>query len=180
MKPILILLMLGSFVWGVDNTKLPSDVVALLSACDKDVTKIKTDAEIAVALRMDKMRPLLIKAQEAATKKGDLDTAMAIKSEVEKLAKPETKAVVANDLKSRLTGTLSYSMTNGHKGRLVIDGENVTDALGGHKGTLEAAGKSYTLTWDNGSAWDLRLINNKMIAISSVDGQTELIPYEKK
>ncbi len=70
------------------DSKLPNDVVGLLNTYDKDMAKIQADADAASAARTEKLRPLLVKAQEAATKKGDLDTAMAIKAKIEKLIKP--------------------------------------------------------------------------------------------
>ncbi len=130
MKPILILLMLSSFMWAADapaqNDKLPNDVVALLNAYDKDVAKIQNDAAVATQLRTDKLKPLLIKAQEAATKKGSLDVALAIKSEVEKLDKGDEK-VAKNDAHSSRDVILYVQPDFKGPGTIVKDLDNVIE-----------------------------------------------------
>ena len=87
------LILLTFLCYGADappafDPKLPSDAASLLIAYDKDIAKIQSDADVATALRTEKLRGLLLKAQESATKKGDLDAALAVKGEIEKLKKP--------------------------------------------------------------------------------------------
>jgi len=71
----LVLLITGpAFCEDAEKTKLPDDAVSALADFDK-----------AVAAKTKELRAKLEKAQEAATKKGNLDGALAVKAAIEKL-----------------------------------------------------------------------------------------------
>lgn len=78
--PILILL-ICSTAWAADQTLFPADVQAVLNDYDAKVAKAKAD----VVTKLQK-------AQEAATKKGNLDLAMALKAKVAEFAPKEGDA----------------------------------------------------------------------------------------
>jgi len=73
----LVLLITGpAFCEDTEKTKLPDDAASALADFDK-----------AVAAKTKELRAKLEKAQEAATKKGNLDGALAVKAAIEKLPK---------------------------------------------------------------------------------------------
>lgn len=84
----LLLLMTLSVLFGADEVKLPADAQAALTAYDAKVAKLKADYDAAVAKESDALVAKLQKSQEAATKKGDLDTALALKTRIDAL--PQT------------------------------------------------------------------------------------------
>lgn len=94
MKPTLILIMLICTAWcenamNPTESKLPTEAETLVSLYDADVAKIQADADKAIQAKTDALRTKLAKAQESATKKGNLEGALAIKGAIEKLPKSE-------------------------------------------------------------------------------------------
>ncbi len=82
MTRILLLLLICSTTWAADATLFPADVQAALAEYDQKVAKAKADL-------VGKIQ----KAQDAATKKGNLDLALALKAKAGELngEEPATK-----------------------------------------------------------------------------------------
>lgn len=82
----LFLILISSLTWAADPVLLPADVQAVLTDYDAKIAKAKADVVVK-----------LQKAQEAATKKGNLDLAMTLKAKVaefsgtEEPTKPKAK-----------------------------------------------------------------------------------------
>ncbi len=80
-----LLMLLAGTAFSADETpttKLPTDAAKLVEAFDADATKLRADVEKAIEKKAATLATALQKAQDAATKKGDLDAAMAIKAKV--------------------------------------------------------------------------------------------------
>jgi len=76
---------------GAEALKLPADAAALMQGYETDVAKLEADCAKSVAAKADALRIKLTKAQEGATKKGDLDGALAIKAAIEKLSTEDSQ-----------------------------------------------------------------------------------------
>jgi hypothetical protein len=68
-----------------EKPKLPVEVIQMVASYDAEVAKLKSTYDAEVLKRAEVLKGKLVKAQEVVTKKGDLDTALAIKATVEKL-----------------------------------------------------------------------------------------------
>ncbi len=193
MKPILILLLMTSLihcedVLNVAPNKHTPDVNRAIAQCETDVAKIKADAEKDILASNEKLRIVLVKGQEAATKKGDLDEALALKGMIEKLPKADQKkpvmsnAAILAQIKGKLKGNLEYAFSGGHKGRLQIDSMSVQDVGSMTGGNFSANEKDYTLLWANGTKWTIGLNSDGDLtgnSLSPNDGDTKLVPVKK-
>lgn len=65
--------------------RLPVDAQRALDAHDKDVAKLQADMDKEVAKRVKNLQEVLTKSIEAATKRGDLDGAIAIRTKLSAL-----------------------------------------------------------------------------------------------
>jgi hypothetical protein len=74
------LLFLAGFAFSEE--KLPADAAKLVEAFDTDAAKMRAETEKAIEKKAALLANALQKAQDTATKKGDLDGAMAIKAKI--------------------------------------------------------------------------------------------------
>lgn len=158
---------------------IPDDASKLLSSYSSDIAKIREHADKAVLARTDKVRPALIKAQEAATKRGDLEGALAIKAAIEAL--PTSADFPGGDPQLAkpavaFRGSYSYSYPNGHQGFIDVTGRNVTDRTTGIPGTWAQAEKTITITWSNGTKWIMSPGSRGTYTSTSSDGLGTLTP----
>lgn len=87
MRPVILSIILACAYAG-EAPKLPADVQATIDKNDRAVTAVQAKADGEIYKLRQTLIAALTKAQEAATKKGDLDTAMAIKAKIESIKLP--------------------------------------------------------------------------------------------
>jgi len=189
MKPFLILLILSAITAeeavAPPESKLNAEASAIVAGYEADVAKIQSDQDQAIQARAEKAKVGLAKAQENATKKGDLDSALAIKDAIGKLPKGlEKKGLTAppGHANNSLTGKYDYVFTNGHKGKLTITGDNAQDIGSGVRGKVTHSKHEYTITWANGTQWTLSMGDKGDCvahSLSTEDGDACLVPVKE-
>jgi hypothetical protein len=159
-----VLMSLITRAWGEDalnpaTSKLPVDVATLLNVFEADSIKIQADADKAIAAKADTLRTKLTKAQESATKKGDLDGALAIKDAIEKLPKAEPKAAAPR--KTWAVGTWEV-LWSGFRSNVTFEKDGTISRQDGTVGKVVFGEKdALTLTWDGaagdgGNTWTIQ------------------------
>ena len=143
-------------------SKLPADAVRLLAKADADIAVIRK--ALVAALQ---------KSQEAATKKGDLDGALAVKAEIERAngqipTKPKTPVEAPV-----LAGVYEYTFPTGHRGKLTADAHKRDAFENGNHGDLQAEKDGWVITWGNQTQWEIS-IEGGMLWVSASDGRSLL------
>lgn len=116
---ILLIFTAISMVYSADIT-LPVEVQKAVQSTEAEIAKARQLYEDAAQKSSDKLLIVLKKSQETATKKGDLDTALAIKQKIESIQKGELIASVDEKAKSQagvdlLGSKIVTSVTNPEK-----------------------------------------------------------------
>lgn len=147
-------------------SKLPADAAKLLTKADADIAVIRK--ALVAALQ---------KSQEVATKKGDLDGALAVKAEIEKLsglmpAKPRLPAEPPV-----LAGVYEYTFPTGHRGKLTADAHKRDAFENGNHGELQAEKEGWVITWGNQTQWEIS-IEGGSLWVSASDGRSLLSPVK--
>jgi|SRR5580692_3743607 hypothetical protein len=170
MRPLIILLCLLSLPLFADEapppSKLPADAAKLIAKADADIVAIRK--ALAAALQ---------KSQEAATKKGDLDGALAVKGKIAEItgqipaaAKPPAEPPV-------LAGVYEYTFPTGHRGKLTADAHKRDAFENGNHGDLQAEKDGWVITWGNQTQWEIS-IEGGMLWVSASDGRSLLSPVK--
>lgn len=163
------------------EAKLPSAVQASLDKAADDIARIDARArDDANKIRIT-LAQRLAKAQDDATRKGDLDVALLLKSKVDELEqivsagkpKPAESDV---SLKSRLQGSMVFAFPNGHAGQVTF-ANGGADVPGFHA-TVSYQATNAVLSWSNGTQWTITARDGKLFADAS-DGRTALVHDEK-
>lgn len=150
---ILMILVLASFCGLIPAADLPAAAQKVMDKATTDIAKV----------RMELVRDLT-KAQEAATKKGDLDGAMAIKAEIEKQNKELESAgdLLGNPPPKKTWAVGSWDVTwGGFRSTITFEKDSTVSRSDGVKGkaTFSDAGL-VTITWDadmksGGTTWTI-------------------------
>jgi len=145
----LVLVITGpAFCEDTEKTKLPNDAASAMSMYEADAANLKADFDKAIATKTKALRVKLEKAQEAATKKGNLDGAMAVKAAIDKLPKDGTKA--PEPLSAAAVGSWDFASDTGYRSLLTLTDKGVAkvrDNVGTYKVSREG---KVTLNWQNG------------------------------
>ena len=150
---ILSLILLTTYAMCAD---IPKDAQSLIDSEGMQEIAAKSEFDAKVAKLRKDLIPKLQKAQEAATKKGDLEGALAIKAKLVELApKAEEKPPTDQELKQRLTGTFEYDFHNGHKGQLEIRGGIATEVRSNVQGPVKVADGAMIIEWTNNTQWKI-------------------------
>ncbi len=176
MKPILILLLMTSLihcedVLNVAPNKHTPDVNRAIAQCETDVAKIKADAEKDILASNEKLRIVLVKGQEAATKKGDLDEALALKGMIEKLPKADVKIVKSTvPMDKSIVGT--WRSKTGYVLKFGADKGATWGANLGGGWEIDKSTKpvSIIIKWANGCTYRVNEINGDDLVGSEENG----------
>lgn len=113
---------------------IPTAVYALIDQADADVAKVH--AALAVKLK---------KEQDVATKRGDLELAMWLKTKVESL-QPSQAQQAAGATPKQTTWVTNFW----RKGEELTVTKNRVERKGGSSGSWVMSKGTFTITWDNG------------------------------
>ena len=149
----LLILSILSVCLAAEEAKLPPDAQAAIDKAEKSISvaQAKADAEI-LKVRQELVKALT-KAQESATKKGDLNSAMAIKAQIDELAKLtqaallDPKAGAQQDADEKLLEGVWQVQKSGWRTTLSIQGTGAVTAGDGTSGTWEIKDGSFTIKW---------------------------------
>lgn len=132
---ILILLTVRAQVPAEEGAiRIPTAVYALIDQADADVAKVH--AALAVKLK---------KEQDVATKRGDLELAMWLKTKVESL-QPSQAQQAAGATPKQTTWVTNFW----RKGEELTVTKNRVERKGGSSGSWVMSKGTFTITWDNG------------------------------
>lgn len=178
-----VLLFLHSIVPAADAapTVLPSDVTKALDKSAADIGAIQAKADDETAKVRRTLIGTLTKAQEKATKAGNLDLALVLKAKIDEQTKliPETALLVAGQptlpsVRARLTGTFEFAFPGGHRGQLTVKKNTAT--IDGFQGDLNGKDPNVvTILWNNGTSWEITDADGALSAKGS-GGTCKLVP----
>jgi hypothetical protein len=165
MRPLILTLLAVALLPAADPApKLPPTAEKAYKAYVAQLTK-------AYQAETDKLRLQLKKEMETATKKGDLDSAMAVKGLMAKvddgqglddaraglkqdaLVDVREAPVAVTDVKEAekfVVGTWDAQCSNGWRGTHTIKPDRVIMGSDGNIGTWSVSSKTFTVTWQNG------------------------------
>ncbi len=168
-------------LFAQEESKMPLEAQKLIAAYDTDAAKIRADAEKQVDKKSVELAVKLAKIQDAATKRGDLEGALALKTKVAAIAPKNDAAPVvsAQDIKRRFTGVFDYGFSNGHRGQLEVRGSGATDVLTGIQGDLRVVEDVVTVVWGNGTQWKIGM-KDDAFTVQAPDGECVLASAKKR
>jgi len=139
---------------------LPKDLAALVTSYEADVAKLKADTDKSIAAKAEVLRGKLVKAQEDMTKKGDLDTAVAIKQAIESLDgnKPIAKVGSAEKLKKTWAKGVWQVVWPGFRANITFSPDGTMVRQDGAKGTYTVGdgSEAVDMVWDDGAEWTVQ------------------------
>jgi hypothetical protein len=163
---LLLALFLISSLLGADEapppSKLPPDAVKAVAKADADIVAIR--------------RALIVqlqKSQAEATKKGDLDGALAVKGKIEEIGKEVPAKAAPPPAPLVLQGSYAFDFHTGHRGKLDVRKHEAWENT--NHGDVAPTSSGWTIIWANGSHWDINAEGDTLGATAS-DGHTALIP----
>jgi hypothetical protein len=147
----LIVILLAGSAFGEDSSKMPLAAQTLIDR-EQAQEKVLQDKLATDIAKLHKDLANRLKPQvDAATRQSDLEGAMAIKAEIASLKGPEV--LIPPDIKDVLTGTLNFTLPNGHCGPLLIQRLSATDVPSGITGNITIADNVATIAWGNNTSW---------------------------
>lgn len=84
---LLLLSLLSFTIYAAEAVKLPAEAQSAIDKADKSISGIQNKADSEIMKVRQALVAILTRTQEAVTRRGDLDTALAIKAKVEELQK---------------------------------------------------------------------------------------------
>ena len=125
---------------------LPPDVMKAMAKCDEDIIKARKVLLVT-----------LTKAQDKATKAGNLDAANALKAkatEIEKLTTAgdlrTSPAIDGNRFLAGIAGAWKVTIATGYQGVWTFTDKGAVTNSEGNKGTVRVVKNVLTVTWDIG------------------------------
>ncbi len=182
MRSIFLLALLSfTTAWTQDDSKLPPDAQKIVAAFDAAAAKLRADVEKQIDKKALDAISDLRKAQENATKKNDLDGAVAIKAKIAALVpKDAVKDDRPADPMQELIGTwdiigTSYSIQTLPNKTAIWKG-----AAQGFKGswTWDAKHSAMRIAWNNGSYESLHYIDHN--SVESREESADGVELKKK
>lgn len=163
MKTLSLLLMafsaFGADALNPEISKLPTEAATLVNVYEADCAKIQSEADKAIQVKTEALRTKLIKAQESATKKGNLESALAIKDTIDNLPKAEPKK--APPRKTWAVGTWEV-LWAGFRSNVTFEKDGKITRQDGTVGAVEISTEdALTITWegaggDGGNIWTVQ------------------------
>ena len=141
---------------------LPMAAAILVAKADQEIVKVRTA-----------LVESLKKAQADATKKGDLDGALSIKAKIEEVSKDLPAKAAAPAAPPTLQGVYAFDFHTGHRGKLEVRKHEAWENTS--HGDVMLTSTGWTITWANGSHWDIGVEDGALVATAS-DGHTALAP----
>lgn len=166
MRPLILLLCLITLPLLADESpppsKLPADAAKLIAKADADIVAIRKT--LAAALQ---------KSQEAATKKGDLDGALAVKGKIAEITGQIPAAAKPPAPTEYLAGTFLFTLPDGTTGKMVLKGDKASDLRSGYSGLVTVEAEVTTVRWSNNTSWVITRDGDKL-SLSTRDGPAKL------
>ena len=141
---------------SAESPAFPSDVQKAIDKSEADISMINAKAAQEEAKVRKALVAVLIKAQEKATKSGNLDAANAIKARVDaenkRMELPDLLATVpldGNRFAAGIVGQWKVSIASGYQGMWTFTDKGVSNGEG-NKGTYKVVKNILTVTWDIG------------------------------
>lgn len=171
MKFCVMLFLLASSIWaGEPANEIPKDIVPVLAAYEADAKKAWDAYQAALQKAEEKAKKDFAAKMAPALKKGDLDTANAIKANLDRVVSGEAVAEYEVAWKANrkdpdllgdkvafapklIIGTWTAQFSDGYTGRHVFgDGGVATNEA--NTGTWKIEGNTLTVTWTRGGYVD--------------------------
>lgn len=165
--------------WAGED-KLPPDAQAAIDKADKAISVIQSKADAEISKVRQDMIKALTKAQEAATKKGDLNAALAIKAKIDEVPRPEVlEPVKPMDPKTYVVGTWRIA-NGGWTGIWILKDDGKVEESGTVRtGTWKITGKVCTVTWLSGSTENFTLPKDLNVKVTEGTGIAGRLVWEK-
>lgn len=155
MKMFIVLLMFAVCA-AQEESKLPTDVQKVLASYQEDVDKLNLKRDQEVAKLSEKLVASLEKAQASATKKGDLEGALAIKAELDEVNKALADLVLGiTPRKAAWVDKKTWQIVwSGSRNFVEFNSDGTMLRADGAKGTFTVAEDgALSMTWDDGLTW---------------------------
>ena len=156
MKNLIVLCMLLMCPVMAQETEVPAEIQKALSSYQADVTKFNLERDAKVVKSMEKARSALERVQELATRKGNLDLALAAKAELDRLTEEHTQLVFAiTPRQPTWVDKTKWQIVWSGSRNFVDFAEDGTMSRGdGAKGTFTVdKDGALAMTWDDGKNW---------------------------
>ncbi len=175
MKVLIALLICFTAIAQESPQTLPQDAQKTLDAYEAKVAKLRADLDKVIDREALNTISDLRKAQDAATKKGNLDGAVAIKATIAKLVPKDAPKDVPSDPQQELIGTWDIAGTTYSIQTLPNKAAIWKGPTQGFKGnwTWDAKHSAMHITWSNGTYESLHYVdhNNVESREESADGE---------
>jgi hypothetical protein len=155
----LILLLCALLVLGAEESKLPVEVQRTIAAYDAEILKINQERATKEARATERHVTTLTRAMEVATRRGDLEGALAIKAVLDEVnAKNQELRQELLGMQPRkatwLDGAQWQIVWSGSRNFVDFAADGTMKRQDGAVGTFEVADDGLaTLTWDDGRVW---------------------------
>lgn len=156
------------------DDKLPIEAAQLVASYDAEVAKLKATYDAEVQKRASVVREKLVKVQEAATKKGNLDAALAVKATVEKLPMAPKEPKPINPV-----GTYKVSASTWAVGTITLKDDGKALAGNGDQGSWKTKADELIITWYNGNINKGKLANGSTV-LEGVGGASMTITKKEE
>ncbi len=148
-RSLFLLLILVPISWAAE-TSLPPDAQSAIADYDTKVSKLK--GELVAKLQ---------KAQDAATKKGNLEVALAIKGKIAGLG-TDSEDMLGAKAPEPLAGTFTFTLSNGITGKITLTNTKAMDLRAGIPGTVKATDNKTIIHWSNDTEWSITSTDGKL------------------